>query len=94
MRPFLLTYAMNSNSSSTANAIGNSGTGSGDATGNGGTSNDNLTIDSLARIAPILRNPREYSFFDMRFVSNYINNQITYYYITGAILANEQPQFQ
>ena len=38
-----------------------------------------------ARVAPTLENPRGYSPFDICLVSNYMNNQITYHYIIGAI---------
>ena len=36
----------------------------------------------------------DYSSFDMYFVSNYTNNQLIYYFITDAISAADQAEFQ
>ena len=48
---------------------------------------DKMTINPHIRIAPTSKNPRGYSLFDMQHVLNYMNNQIIYYYMIGAILA-------
>ena len=42
------------------------------------------------RVPPTPENPRGYPPFDMRLVPNYTNNQIAYYYTTGAISAADQ----
>src|SRR2546430_11374570 len=47
-----------------------------------------------ARVAPTNDNPRGYPPFDMRLVPSYTNNQLTYYFTTGAIPAEDQPEFQ
>ena len=39
-------------------------------------------------------NSCDYSSFDMYFVSNYMNNQLIYYFITDAISAANQAEFQ
>ena len=36
----------------------------------------------------------DYSSFNMHLVSNYINNQLIYYFIISAILAADQAEFQ
>jgi hypothetical protein len=59
-----------------------------------GHGNDNEpTLNPQARVEPTPENPRGYPPFDMRFVSNYTNSQITYYFITGAIPAADQSRF-
>ena len=50
-------------------------------------------INPRARIESIFKNPRSYLLFDLRLVPNYTNNQLTYYYATGAISGNDQPRF-
>jgi hypothetical protein len=47
----------------------------------------------LDEVPPTDENPRGYPPFDMSFVPNYSNKQLTYYYTTGAIAADEQPRF-
>ena len=39
-------------------------------------------------------NLHDYSSFDMHLVSNYMNNQLIYYFITDAISAADQAEFQ
>src|SRR5438034_712497 len=47
-----------------------------------------------ARVTPTNDNPRGYPPFDMRLVPSYTNNQLTYYFTTGAIPAADQAEFQ
>src|SRR5438045_1282000 len=44
-------------------------------------------------VPPMPENPLGYPPFDMRLVPNYTNNQIAYYYTTGAISAADQARF-
>jgi len=44
-------------------------------------------------VPPMPENPQGYPPFDMRLVPNYTNNQIAYYYTTGAISAADQARF-
>src|SRR5437764_1513962 len=46
-----------------------------------------------SRVPPTPENPRGYAPFDMSFVPNYSNGQLTYYYTTGAIPAADQSRF-
>ena len=39
-------------------------------------------------------NSHDYSLFNMCLVSNYMNNQLIYYFITDAIFAADQAEFQ
>ena len=39
-------------------------------------------------------NLHDYSSFDMHLVSNYMNNQLIYYFIISVILAADQAEFQ
>ena len=39
-------------------------------------------------------NLRDYSSFNMHLVSNYMNNQLIYYFITDTISAEDQSEFQ
>src|SRR6266480_7483796 len=57
--------------------------------------NDNAEpiINPQARIKPTSKNPRSYPLFDLRLVPNYTNNQLIYYYATGAISGDDQPRF-
>ncbi len=64
------------------------------ASGNSGTNGNKLITNPHTRVAPTLENPRGYPLFNMRLVPNYTNNQLTYYYISGAILATDQAWFQ
>ena len=47
-----------------------------------------------ARVISTNDNPRGYSSFDMCLVPSYMNNQLTYYFITDAISAADQAEFQ
>ena len=69
------------------------GNGSGNAT-NAGNGDNVPTANPNARVDPTDDNPRGYPPFDMRLVPNYTNNQLTYYYTSGAIPAAEQARFQ
>src|SRR6266516_789936 len=68
------------------------GNGSGNAT-NAGNGDNVPTANPNARVDPTDDNPRGYPPFDMRLVPNYTNNQLTYYYATGAIPADDQTRF-
>src|SRR5438034_1821841 len=83
-RPLLLTSTMDLNSNQGASNHGNN-------RGSNCDSNEpaNPIINSHARVTPTTENPRGYSLFEMSLVSNYTNNQIIYYYVTGAIPAAE-----
>ena len=61
--------------------------------GNGESDGNEPILNPHARVPPMLENPHGYPPFDMRLVPNYTNNQITYYYTTGAIPAADQAQF-
>src|SRR5436190_3906231 len=63
------------------------------STENQTTGSANPTANPHARVAPTPDNPRGYPPFDMERVPNYTNNQITYYYTTGAIPAAELTRF-
>src|SRR5436190_16967171 len=63
------------------------------STENQTTGSTNLTANPHARVAPTPNNPRCYPSFDMERVPNYTNNQIIYYYTTGAIPAAELTRF-
>ena len=69
------------------------GNGSGNVT-NAGNGDNVPTANPNARVDPTDDNPRGYPPFDMRLVPNYTNNQLTYYYTSGAIPAAEQARFQ
>jgi hypothetical protein len=45
----------------------------------------NPTTNSNTHIMPMPDNSHSYSLFEMHRVSNYTNNQLTYYYTAGAI---------
>ena len=58
------------------------------------TGNSDEPVTNLhAHVAPTPENPHGYLPFDMCLVLNYTNNQITYYYTTGAISATDQSCF-
>jgi hypothetical protein len=78
---------MNPSSTASASTTGNSRI-------NNKANSDNLTVNSLAYIAPTSQNSYRYLLFDMHLVSSYTNSQITYYYITSIIHAVKQVQFQ
>ena len=63
------------------------------STENQTTESTNLTTNSHARVTPTLNNPHDYPPFNMERVLNYINNQITYYYMIGVIPAVELTHF-
>ena len=91
MRPLLLTSMM-------ASSFRVSNRGSAPASNQGHGNNENKTANppatnSHARVTPTMKNPCGYSLFEMSLVLNYMNNQITYYYMTGAIPAAEQTRF-
>ena len=52
-----------------------------------------IDLNPHSRVPPTPKNLRSYLPFDMRFVPNYSNGQLTYYYTTGAIPAADQPRF-
>ena len=62
--------------------------------GNNATGDSEPIANPHARVPPTPENPRDYSSFNMRLVSSYTNNQITYHYITSAIPAAKQARFQ
>ena len=45
----------------------------------------NPTTNPNTRVMPTPDNPCGYSLFDMHHIPNYTNNQLTYYYMAGAI---------
>ena len=56
--------------------------------------NDNKPVaNPHVHVMPTSENPCGYPPFDMHLVPNYTNNQITYYYTTGAIPAADQARF-
>ena len=61
--------------------------------GNGKSDGDEPILNPHACVTPTLENPCVYPPFDMCLVPNYTNNQITYYYTTGAIPTADQPRF-
>ena len=66
--------------------------------------NSTITADSISRALFTTRlhicvtstndNSHNYSLFDMHLVSNYMNNQLIYYFITDTISAADQAEFQ
>ena len=57
------------------------------------TTTNPTTMNPHARVTPTTENPRGYPPFEMSLVPNYMNNQIHYYYTTGAIPAAELSRF-
>ena len=57
-------------------------------------SNNMFTANSNTHMNFINNNSCDYLSFNMCLVSNYMNNQLTYYYIFSTILAAEQAHFQ
>ena len=55
--------------------------------------NEKPPINLRVYIEFIFKNSYGYSLFDLYLVLNYTNNQLTYYYITGAIFGDNQPRF-
>ena len=70
------------------------GNSSSNAAGNAGNGDNVSTANSNTHMNSINDNPRGYFSFDMHLVSNYMNNQLIYYYISDAISAAEQAHFQ
>ena len=59
------------------------------------TGNNNMSIiNSNSHVNSISDNSHDYLSFDMYFLSNYMNNQIIYYFISDAISVTEQACFQ
>ena len=57
--------------------------------------NNNMSIaNSNIHVNSINNNLCDYFSFNMHLVSNYMNNQLIYYYISDAISAAEQAHFQ
>ena len=52
------------------------------------------TIKSHAHMISTNDNSHDYSLFNMCLVSNYMNNQLIYYFITDIISAADQAEFQ
>jgi hypothetical protein len=53
-----------------------------------------LITRSCAHVASTNDNPRGYPPFNMHLVPSYMNNQLIYYFITSAISAADQAEFQ
>ncbi len=64
------------------------------ATSNSRTNGRELITNPHTCVAPTLENPHGYPLFNIYLVSNYMNNQLTYYYTSGVIFATDQAQFQ
>ena len=75
----MMTTAGNNSSNAADNA---------DNDDNMSTANSNICMNSTDN------NSHDYLSFDMHLVSNYMNNQLIYYYISDAILTAEQAHFQ
>ena len=60
----------------------------------GENSRASSTTKLHAHVASMNDNLHGYSSFDMRLVSSYMNNQLIYYFITSAISAADQAEFQ
>ena len=67
---------------------------SSNAASNAGNSNNMFTANSNICVNSTDDNSHDYFSFDMHLVSNYMNNQLIYYYIFSAISAAEQACFQ
>ena len=60
-----------------------------------GNSSDSMsTTNSNAHVNSTDDNPHDYSSFDMSLMPSYTNSQLIYYFISNAISAAEQAQFQ
>ena len=68
--------------------------GSSNAADNAGNDNNMSTANSNTHVNSINNNLHDYFSFNMHLVSNYMNNQLIYYYIFSAISAAEQAHFQ
>ena len=92
-RLLLPTFTMNSNtnnhtthgSTAASNQDNSHSTGSNEAA--------NPTTNPHAHVTSTAENSHGYPPFEMSLVLNYMNNQIIYYYMTGAISAAEQKCF-
>ena len=60
---------------------------------NANNSNSKLITNMHTCVTSMLENSYDYSVFDMYLVFNYINHQITYYYIISTISAADQAKF-
>ena len=64
------------------------------AAGNADNDDNVSTANLNTHVNSINNNSHDYFSFDMHLVSNYMNNQLIYYYIFNAIFAAEQACFQ
>ena len=67
---------------------------SSNATGNADNDDNMSTANLNAHVDSINDNSHDYFSFDMCLVSNYMNNQLIYYFIFDTISAAEQACFQ
>ena len=70
------------------------GNDSSNVTDNADNNNNMFTVNLNICVNSTDDNLYDYFSFDMHLVSNYINNQLIYYYISDAISAAEQACFQ
>jgi len=70
------------------------GNDSSNAAGNADNDDNMFTANSNTHVNSIDDNSYDYLSFDMHLVSNYINNQLIYYYIFDTIFTAEQAHFQ
>src|SRR6266496_834401 len=70
------------------------GNSSGNAADNAGNGDNMPTANLNTRVNSINDNSHDYFSFNMHLVSNYMNNQLIYYYIFSTILTAEQACFQ
>ena len=70
------------------------GNSSSNAADNADNDNNMSTANLNTHMNSINNNSHDYFLFDMCLVSNYMNNQLIYYYISDIISAAEQAHFQ
>ena len=70
------------------------GNDSSNAAGNADNDNNVFTANSNTCVNSTDNNLHDYLSFNMCLMSNYMNNQLIYYYISDAISAAEQAHFQ
>ena len=70
------------------------GNDSSNVTNNADNDNNMFTVNLNICVNSTDNNSCDYLSFDMHLVSNYMNNQLIYYYISDAISAAEQACFQ
>ena len=70
------------------------GNSSSNVTDNAGNSNNMFTANLNTCVNFTDNNSCDYSSFNMHLVSNYMNNQLIYYYISDTIFTAEQAHFQ